>query len=98
MVVVLHGPHFLPSERRMLRWLNDELRPPLPVVSPYLQNGFFERPRGERIKDGVKGAVDGENKYDHPGANSTCRDQNTQTRRGKISKLALNSYLNILNL
>lgn len=81
----------------MLRWVVGEQRPPLPVVSPYLQNGLFERPRGERVKDGVEGAVDGENKYDHPGANSTCRDQNTQTGRRKITKLVYSLCLNMIN-
>lgn len=73
MAVVLHGPHFLPGERRMMTLVAAEQRPLLPVVGPHLQNGLFERTRGERVEDGVQGAVDGENKYDHPGADGTCR-------------------------
>lgn len=71
MAVLLQGPHFLPGERRMMSLVTAEQRPPLPVVSPYLQNGLFEGPCGQRVKDGVKGAVDGQNKYDHPGADGT---------------------------
>lgn len=59
----------------MMSWVTAEQRPPLPVVSPYLQNGLFERPCCQRVKDGVKGAVDRENKYDHPGADGTCRER-----------------------
>lgn len=73
MAVVLHGPHFLPGERWMMSLVAAEQRPLLPVVGPHLQNGLFERTCGERVEDGVQGAVDGENKYDHPGADSTCR-------------------------
>lgn len=72
MAVVLHGPHLLPGERRMMSLVAAEQRPLLPVVGPHLQNGLFERTRGERVEDGVQGAVDGENKYDHPGADGTC--------------------------
>lgn len=69
--VVLYGPQFLPGERRMLTLLVAEHRPPLPVVGPHLQDGLFERTRGERVKDWVQGAVDRQNEYDHPGADGT---------------------------
>ncbi len=58
-----------------------EQRPPLSVVSPHLQDGFFERPRGQRVKDWVKGAVDGENKYNDPGADGTCQERRDKERR-----------------
>lgn len=72
MAVVLRRPQLLQGERRMVRRLAAEQRPPLPVVRPHLQDGLFERTRGERVKDGVQGAVDGQNEYDHPGADGTC--------------------------
>lgn len=70
--VVLHWPQLLPGERRMVSLLAAEQRPPLPVVRPHLQDGLFERTRGECVEDGVQGAVDGQNEYDHPGADGTC--------------------------
>lgn len=70
-MAALQGPHFLPGEWWLMRRMAAKLRPPLPVVGPYLQNGLFKRPRCQRVKDGVKGTVDGEDKYDHPGANGT---------------------------
>lgn len=79
--VLLQGPHFLPGERWRMSWLTAEQRPLLPVVSPHLQNGLFERPRGQRVKDGIKSAVDGENKYDHPGADGACRWSKERQRR-----------------
>lgn len=62
----------------MMSWLTVELGPFLPVVRPHLQNGLFERPCGQRVKDGVESAVDGQNKYDHPGANGTCQGRKTE--------------------
>lgn len=52
----------------MMNGVSAEQRSLLSVVCPYLQNGLFERPCGQRVEDGVQGAVNGENKYDHPGA------------------------------
>lgn len=75
MSVVLYGPQFLPGERRMVTRLAAEQRPPLPIVRPHLQDGLFERTRGERVEDGVQGAVDRQNEYDHPGAYGTCRQE-----------------------
>lgn len=72
MAVLLQGPHFLPGERRMMSWVTAEQWPLLPVVSPHLHDGLFERPCGQCVKDGVKSAVDGENKYDHPGTDGAC--------------------------
>lgn len=69
--IVLYGPRFLPGERRMMTLLAVEQRPPLPVVCPHLQDSLFERTRGERVEDGVQGTIDGQNEYDHPGANGT---------------------------
>lgn len=75
MAVVLYGPQLLPGERRMVTLLAAEQRPPLPVVGPHLQDGLLERTGGERVEDGVEGAVDGQNEYDHPGADGTCRQE-----------------------
>lgn len=70
--IVLYGPQFLPGERRMVTLLAAEQRPPLPVICPHLQDGLFEGTRGERVEDGVEGAVDGQNENDHPGAYGAC--------------------------
>lgn len=73
--VVLHGPQLLPGERGVVGLLAAEQRPPLPVVGPHLQDGLLERTRGERVEDGVQGAVDGQDEDDHPGADGTCRQK-----------------------
>lgn len=44
LVAVLQGPHLLPSQRWMMWWLTAKQGPLLPVISPNLQNSFFERP------------------------------------------------------
>lgn len=73
----------------MLSWVTAEQRPPLPVVGPHLQDGLFERPRGQSVKDGVKGAVDGQNKYDHPGADGTCRERKDTERKKSNNRVCL---------
>lgn len=78
----------------MMRAVTAEQGPPLPVVSPDLQDGVFERPCGERVQDGVEGTVNGENEYDHPGADGTCRERG----RNKITKLAYSQCLRIINM
>lgn len=45
LVVVLQGPHLLPSQWWMMWRLTAKQGPLLPVISPNLQNCFFERPR-----------------------------------------------------
>lgn len=79
--VLLEGPHFLPGERRVVSWVAAEQRPLLPVVSPHLQNGLFEGPRGQGVKDGVEGAVDGQDEYDHPRADGACRGRKGAQRK-----------------
>lgn len=67
----------------MVRRVAAQQRPPLPVVGPHLQNGLFERPRGQRVKDRVQGTVDGQDEYDHPGADGTCGERGrSQDRAG----------------
>lgn len=69
-----------------MSWLTTKQGPLLPVVSPYLQNGLFERSRGQCVKDGVKSAIDGENKYDHPGANGACRWKEKRQKEKEIKQ------------
>lgn len=59
----------------MMWWLTAKQGPLLPVISPNLQNCFLERSRSKSVKDGVEGAVDGENEYDDPGADCTCKEK-----------------------
>lgn len=44
LVAVLQGPHLLPSQWWMMWRLTAKQGPLLPVISPNLQNSFFERP------------------------------------------------------
>lgn len=71
----------------MMSGVTAEQRPPLPVVSPYLHNCLFERPCGQRVKDGVEGAVDGQNKYDDPGADGPCRERRERVKMKKKTEL-----------
>lgn len=77
----------------MVTLLAAEQRPPLPVVGPHLQDGLFERTCGERVEDGVEGAVDRQNEYDHPGAYGTCR----QEEGGLFLFLTFFSEFNVFN-
>lgn len=86
MAVLLQGPHFLPGERRVMSLVTAQQGSPLSVVSPHLQNGLFERPSGQGVQDRVKSAIDGENKYDDPGADGACSSRGKRQRERELKR------------
>lgn len=71
-----------------MRRVTTEQRSLLPVVSPHLQNGLFERPRGEGVEDGVQGTVDGENEYYDPRADGSCAPRGSEKREIQSTRLS----------
>lgn len=77
---VLQGPHFLPGERRLMDGVTGHRWPPLLIVGPHLHQRLLEGTGGQRVKDGVEGAVNGQDEYDHPRGNGACRGGIRQRR------------------